>query len=494
MKLPTPPNNSTAIYHRATVTERDPSISVSSEQRIPFGWPAFAVPPRREAPGVILRWKEPLRLAAPARLRVTVALDVREAKRIEARTALTGEPLGVFDIRYASVCQPFEVTMAPEVAARAVREGVRLRQEEGERPLWLFDGESSDTPEAFAPHFLGAVSGDRWGQFEARLCSSASLQAFGWIEGCVLDGLWQMARLPGGEAARKAVTAHLRRFVSPGGDLSYEGPGSAPQRNRTYGMEGLLPFAIIAQSEPQNPVLKLAEQEIRARLDKDNAVIDHDRTTTEGVYIAGYPLAALARAWKRDDLAALALAQLRTRRDRSVIQGKIYQNVGRGGDRAFLPNWARGVAWYLLGFARVLETLELGPGAEAADLHEEFRRAARWALPFQRADGLWGNFLDDPHAGVDTSGSAGIATALAIGARCGWLPGEAQAAARRTEAGLEAFLTPDGFLGGMAQFNKGGEALQRAPYRVMAPMAMGLAAQLRAALRAADRGSVKPIL
>lgn len=477
-----PPISNTpgVVYHRATVTERDPSATIPPEQRVPFGWSAFGLSPRKETPGTLLRWSDPLNFASPARLRVTVALDVRESKRIEARTAQTGELLGVFDIRYPSACQPFEITVAPDAAARAVGEGIRLRQSEGERSLHLFDGVGDHTPTPFAPHFLGAVSGDKWTQFEARLCSDASLQAFGWIEGCVLDGLWQIARLPGGEPAHKALTAHLRRFVTPSGDLDYEGPGSKPEHNRAYGMECMLPFAIIAQVEPQNPVLKLAEREMRARLDKGNAVIDRDHTTTEGVYIAGYPLATLSRAWKRDDLAALALAQLRTRRDRSIIGGKIHQGVSNEG-KGNLPNWARGVAWYLLGFARVMETL--GRDAVPADIHDEFRRAALVVVPFQRAGGLWGNFIDDPKSVTDTSGSAGIAAALAVGARFGWLPESAWTAARRAETGLEAYLTPDGFLGGMAQFNKGGEALQRADYRVIAPMAMGLAAQLRAALK-----------
>lgn len=471
-------------YHRATVAERDPAVAVSSEQRLPFGWSAFAVPAAKDVPGPLLRWEKPQSPILP-RLRVTVALDVRENKRIEVRTALTGERVGVFDIRFPSACQPFEIIVAPEIAARAMAQGVRLRQTEGSRPLWLLDGATPDTPPAFAPHFLGAVSADPWREFEARLCSPASLQAFGWIEGCVLDGLWQMSRLPGpgGAAAASALTAHLRRYVSPTGDLDYEGPGSAPLRNRVYGMEGLLPFAIIAHVEPRNLVLKLAEREIKTRLDADNAVTDNDNTTTEGVYIAGYPLAVMATVGKRDDLAALALAQLRTRQARSVIGGVIYQRVG-GGNAPHLPDWARGVAWYLLGFARVLETLQ--PGAEARDLYDEFRRASLRALSAQRPDGLWGNFLGDPKSVTDTSGSAGIATALAVGANHGWLPDTARSAARRAESGLAAHLTPDGFLGGMAQFNKGGEALQRSDYRVIAPMAMGLAAQLRAALRSAE--------
>lgn len=469
------------VYHCAAVTDRDLGLSVSPDQRIPFGWSAFAVPAARDAPGPLLRWSKPPSSILP-RLRVTVALDVRENKRIEARTAVTGEQIGVFDIRFPSACQPFEIRVAPEIAARATDQGVRLRQIEGAKPLWLFDGATPDTPPAFVPHFLGAVTADPWREFEARLCSPASLQAFGWIEGCVLDGLWQMSRLPGpaGKNAASALTSHLRRYVSPTGDLDYEGPGSAPLRNRVYGMEGLLPFALIAQTEPQNPVLKLAEREIRARLDGENAVIDNNATTTEGVYIAGYPLAVMAKAGKRSDLAALAFDQLRTRQARNVIGNVIYQRAG-GGGAPHLGDWARGVAWYLLGFARVLETLR--PGPEAGDLYDEFRRASLRALSFQRPDGLWGNFLGDPKSVTDTSGSAGIATALAVGANHGWLPETARTAARRAETGLAAHLTPDGFLGGMAQFNKGGEALQRSDYRVIAPMAMGLCAQLRAALR-----------
>jgi hypothetical protein len=41
---------------------------------------------------------------------------------------------------------------------------------------------------------------------------------------------------------------------------------------------------------------------------------------------------------------------------------------------------------------------------------------------------------------------------------------------------------PDGFLGGVAQANKGGERLQRGDYRVIYQMGMGLMAQLIAAL------------
>lgn len=458
-----------------------PTAIVPAGKRVPFGWSAFAVAAAQSTLPVVLSWPRPSSFKTPMRLRVTTALDVRENKLVEARTAQTNELLGTFDIRFASICQPFEIVLAPEKVDLAAREGVRLQMTRGEAPLWLFDGKGG-APDAFAPQWIGVAegdnAGDKWAQFEARMCSLASVQAFGWIEGCVMDGLWQMARV-GHPNARGALEAHRRLFVSTQGDLDYEGPGSNPLYNTLYGMEGLLPFAIIAQMTPENRVLDLAIDYCQKHHDAQGAVIDGSATTTEGAYIAGYPLAVIGKVQKRDDLTHLALMQLRTRRDRNVQNDTIFQMARLDGNHS-LPNWARGVAWYLLGFARVLDVLN--PGDEAADLYQEFKRAALWVMGRQQADGLWRNFFDDANSAADTSGSSGIATSLALGARRGWLPSSARAAAQNTLDGLENYLTPDGFLGGMAQFNKGGEALQRAGYRVMAPMAMGLAAQLRAEL------------
>jgi rhamnogalacturonyl hydrolase YesR len=106
---------------------------------------------------------------------------------------------------------------------------------------------------------------------------------------------------------------------------------------------------------------------------------------------------------------------------------------------------------------------------------------------FQRDDGLWAAYVDDPGLAADTSGSAGIAAALALGARIGILPQAAAVAALRSLDGLQRHLTPDGFLGGATQANRGGEALQRSDYRVLSQMAMGLQAQLIAELSALER-------
>lgn len=131
---------------------------------------------------------------------------------------------------------------------------------------------------------------------------------------------------------------------------------------------------------------------------------------------------------------------------------------------------------HVLGVALSIEPLRRH--VEAKELEVELRRAADWLLPLQRSDGLWACFVEDRVGLSDTSGSAGIATALAVGARLGVLPRAAGDAARRALAGMQPHLTPDGLLGGVAQSNRGGEELQRSDYRVLAQMGMGLVAQL----------------
>ncbi len=82
----------------------------------------------------------------------------------------------------------------------------------------------------------------------------------------------------------------------------------------------------------------------------------------------------------------------------------------------------------------------------------------------------------------DTSGSAGIAAAIAIGVNEKILPAAYQENARKCWKGLLHYITPDGYLKGVAQDNRGGEALQKSDYRVIAQMAMGLMVQLAAEL------------
>ncbi|MBD2847824.1 glycoside hydrolase family 88 protein [Paenibacillus sp. IB182496] len=179
------------------------------------------------------------------------------------------------------------------------------------------------------------------------------------------------------------------------------------------------------------------------------------------------------------------------RRDRLIDDaGHLHLRYMRDGRRTF-QHWARAYAWYMLGLTRALTELEQLPeelrpdDRTMADLRAECVRIAAVAMRHQRGDGLWSCFVDDHTVAPDTSGSAGIAAALAAGARAGLLPVDcgALASAERAFGALLEHLTPDGLLTGVSQSNRGGEALQRGDYRVISQMGMGLLAQLYAALR-----------
>ncbi len=154
---------------------------------------------------------------------------------------------------------------------------------------------------------------------------------------------------------------------------------------------------------------------------------------------------------------------------------RTYDDNGKRGGR----NWARGIAWQILGMARTMdvavEMVELG------DLIGSFQRFTDFAIEHQKRDGLWSVYIDSRELPADTSGSAAIAAALAIGRRRGWLGESAAASADQAIKGLRGHLTADGLLGGVAQSNKGGASLQRGDYRVISQFAMGLMSQLIAA-------------
>ena len=143
-----------------------------------------------------------------------------------------------------------------------------------------------------------------------------------------------------------------------------------------------------------------------------------------------------------------------------------------------MKNWARGVTWYYLGLIRGI--VEAPEGTDTTDLRAEAVRVMEFVLLHQQENGLWRNLFDIPTQTVDTSGSSGIAAALAIGANEGILPEKARAAAQKTKDGLTAYLTADGLLSHGTPSNRSPEA--QSNRRVIFPVGMGLAAQLLAAL------------
>ena len=337
-------------------------------------------------------------------------------------------------------------------------------------------------PDGLAPHLLPEdATVDRVAAFFALLESVDSAQPFGWMEGCVLDGLNDLAEATGDARWREARDAHLGLFFKADGTLVYEDPGSRTADNEIRCIEETLPFAVLAKRDAEHPALRLAV-DYWAKLTRDDGSVEaEDRlVSTEGSYTIAYPMAVIARLRGDRALAELAARQLRIRREWLRREDGLWLRYWRKTGEHTLRSWARGVCWYLQGLERALR--ELRGLVEITDLEDEFRAAAAWAVSLQRADGLWGCFLDDPGCKVDTSGSAGIAAALARGVRAGVLPVEILDNARKTWGGLQVHLCVDGLLDGGAQSNRGGEALQRGDYRVLTLLGVGLMGQLAAAL------------
>jgi len=449
------------------------AVPMPMGKRSPFGWQTVAI---GEVP-LLLTWPDLPETVTPTRLRVTVGLDVRDEKLIEAFLVQSGRVVGTFDIRYGCIFQPFEIPLAAADVAGLRREGLGLRRIKGGDLRVFTCGEG--IPAELQPHLLVPGGVDAMAEYFARMDSLACVQSFSWQGGCVLDGLLDLSALAAHARLRDAARRQLARYVIDG-KLVYENHVSDASDGRIYGIEGTLPFAALAHLEPDSPLLDLPLAFWSTRYDAEHAILDGGHTSSEGSYTIGYPLAVIGRIRRDEALQQLALTQLSTRHAR-LFDGQTFWRTrdaadGKLGNR----NWARGIAWQLLGAARTLRELRQRP--DLAEHIASFKQLAAWTLGSQRPDGLWSCFVDEPATPPDTAGSAGIAAALAIGAQQGWLDLGARTAATRCRDGLVKHLTTDGFLGGVAQANKGGEQLQRGDYRVIYQMGMGLMAQLIAAL------------
>lgn len=423
---------------------------------------------------------------AECRLRITNSIDVRARYRIGVRAPCGGE-IGEFDMRFAGLYQVQEIPLAPALARRVLTEGVELFMLEGPAPTFFFAPSPDAVPSqdrVQLPHVLVARKGREMEQFERRLRGLVMLQGFGWQSGCVSEGLMDLAEVRGDGSLFEALDRYQDMYFTDQG-VFFESPRSRPMRNQVGGVEEPLPWATLARRKPDHPALGLCADFLPRSTDSTLALAEDRQLSTEANYTAAYPAAVLSRVLGRADLAELALRQLDHRRQSNVHGDRILQLGNRSGEGR-LPNWCRGVCWYYLGIVRTLLALD-SPQASAA-WKPEIERVTAFLIEHQRADGLWGNFIHEPGSVTDTSGSAGLAAAIARACLAGWLGEDALAAARRTKQGLVTKLTPDGLLAGAAQSHKGGDGLQRGDYRVLYQMGMGLMAQLMAALEAVEYG------
>lgn len=462
------------------------SAQIPDGKRIPFQWPVFFLPASTEDKTTTLHFMDMPASFTQLSLRLTVALDIREEKLIEVFLPQSGRLLGTIAIKYAYALQPFELQIPVKEALSINREGVGLRMIKGEQPAWFFSNttRTSLANKGLQPHLLTSTPGKSLSGFYSNLFSLNSIQPFGWMEGCVMDGLYDLFQATGNKQALDALKSHVNLFFNKEKQLVYEDPGSTPADGKIYGIEGTLPFAVMAKLEPGHPSVSLMNTYYLARKAESTTIQDKD-LTTEGCYTVAYPLAVSAAKSGNKELALLAIEQLQKRQLKLASAEAIYQRIDTNGKRSFC-NWGRGVTWYLLGIVRTLAELkqanQFSASEAIADLEAEFKRAAQWALGHQNKDGLWYAYIDQPETGVDTSASAGIAAAMAIGIKHKYLPQAITKRINQTISSLHPYLTPDGFLTSVCQVNRGGEALQKNGYRVISQYASGMMAQLLAAL------------
>ncbi len=460
-----------------------PIVSLDADKRVPFHWKAMPIASSVDASTTKLFWEDiqDILHSNDVSFRITIAVVDWEEKLIEVFLPVTGTVLGQMDIRYGDVLQLFELRF-PGYYIDAVRqEGLALRMVKGEKPLWFFSESAANlSTRVFLPHLTASLPPQHTPavEFIRRMASLSSLQPFSWMEGCIVDGLWELQQLEPELKAEDVIRQHFEMYFTPEGQLIYEDPWSRPADGRLYGIESTLPIAVLAKLDRAHPCVAMAQQFWLSLLNERGGIQDGEELSAEGCYTVAYPMACVANLHADTNLRTLALQQLWLRKEQLWVGDDMYLRSYRGPDtHRTYKNWGRGLAWYLMGWVRTLKKM----GGEASDLAQwrgEIERAADIVMSRQRPDGLWTCFIDEPSTGVDTSGSAGIAAALAIGAANGLLPPRAAEAASRTLQALEGYLSADGLLFGASQINKAGEALQRSGYRVYSQIAMGLMLQL----------------
>lgn len=449
-------------------------VEIPDGKRTPFNWPALGIFPGET---IIVKPKNKL----PNEnlwVRVSVAQEIRDEKKLQVSIPGTDSKLGSIDILFSSVLVPYELEIPRKYADQINKHGLELKLE-SPSPLWIFSEPTKGIDNStYLPHIVS--SSEKTGtidQFMDCFTSVSSVQAFGWREGTVLDGLWQLYSRKNNKQAKKAIDEHFDLFFD-GQNLNYEDGRSNPKQNEVDGIESTIPFATLARLDATHPILKTVVEGWQKLKKPSGMIIDGTMVSAEGCYTVAYPMAVIGKAWNDEQLMREALLQLK---HRFVLYNddSLYLRYYTGG-RYTYQNWSRGAAWNLLGFARTIS--ELKDHLQDDEINSKFQEGIKLAISMQRDDGLWSCFMHRHNILPDTGGSAGIAAAIQIGIRIGLLPESYRSAAEKCWNALQQYITPDGLLKGVAQDNRAGEKLQESDYRVIAQMGMGLMAQLYAEL------------
>lgn len=450
--------------------------------RTPGAWDWFAI--TRKSPARLRFEIPPAKKGEHVYLSVTNAIELWKSVRIEASLEKSARVIGVLDIHNSFAFQPHRMRLDWRDIPQMEKQALVLKISESSRggAFYAFSPKASTGDNAsLLPHiFVSEGNYSPRERFYKSFCSRNSLNPFGWMEGCVTEGLDDLA-LAGSPEASVALEKHLNFFIGTDGSLKFESSRSTPLDGGAFhSIEDFLPFAAIARRRPGALCLKQA----REWMLKNSSARGRIYASTEGCYTYAYPMMEMAKALDDPRLAPLAADEVFWRADALFDSSGIYQRSASG--KRAMRNWGRGVAWFLLGLARTIACAEnvqneLEPSAKGR-LMDLFERACAFAAPFQSVEGYWNCFMHEPETASETSATAGIAAAFALGARRGWLSPEYEKRAVKAREWLfsECNITPDGHLCNVTQSNRLGEDFQKGGYRVIMQAAEGLLAQLDA--------------
>ena len=426
---------------------------------------------------LFLKWKgvNAQALGSKPRFRLCLVSGQRTFQYLEVLSSKNVQ-IGTMDLSISTSFQIIEFQIPLENLNTVLQDGIKIYCKGKGNPVTFFLP-SKGLPESFYPHLLSIQKELSPKQaFLNQMASRSSLTNFGWPEGCVLDGLAALSKnCKSNNVYQKALNDHL--------NLIFE-QKEAPETDGST--EATLYIAQLAFYNPAHPEIEKAFAFWKKKEDEEGAIIDRNQTAAEGNSTVAWPLAVLAKQLNRPDLAEKSIIQLRLRRDRLVDQdGAIWlRHYKNANPMRTYKLWSRGIAWYFLGLAKSLDVLSNPP----ADLIAELQRTSKYLISLQTQEGLWRVFADDPQTAPETSGSAGIAAAMAIGVRRGWLGKNEEIVIQKALNALYGRLTPDGFLTGVAHSNmkEGGEAFQRKTKGTILQFGMGMMAQLVAEVERKD--------
>lgn len=352
--------------------------------------------------------------------------------------------------------------------------------------ICFFDFSPTEQPDlcALAPQILvyeTCVNLEK--HFYENLYSLNSILPFGWMSGCQTEGLHELAKA-GDTSAMKALKKHLNYYLDDEKGVVFENPrGFLFENGKFDSVEDFLPFSTIDVIYPNHKAtdmfLKWALPSIRKY---DNKPITSRFLSTEGCYTFAYPLLRIAANRNDRQLAQTAINETVIRIERLVsADGKIHQRASAR-STPVLPNWTRGIAWYMLGLVQILKIVDshgLGDLNGVDKIRKSFKDSAKYLSQFQR-DGYWDCISGLPETRSESSGSMGISASYALGVEAGYLD---SSYLDRANLALERFFTPenlepDGFSKNITQSNRLGVKFQYLGKRIIMQLGSGLAAHI----------------